>query len=240
MRLLLIRHAATASNLIGALDTLPPGPALAELGRQQADQLAASVAPERIDEVVASTARRTQDTAAPLVAARGLPLRTHQGLLEIAAGDIEMASDVGSIARYIGVIQNWVAGDLAARVPGGESGEEFLARYDAAIATLRSGAGETAAVFTHGGAMWAWVLCRAAGAAPTVPAVPGVDNTEILAVEGSVRDGWCFLERRRPAASAATPSIPSVLGRVAASAGPSSMGLADAPPVDIAGPTPTP
>lgn len=75
MRLLLIRHGQTPSNLKHLLDTAEPGPGLTSLGQKQAAALPDALASERIDALYASTLVRTQLTAAPLAAATGLEVR---------------------------------------------------------------------------------------------------------------------------------------------------------------------
>jgi probable phosphoglycerate mutase len=47
LRLLLVRHGQTESNVNVVLDSLPPGPPLTQLGRQQAAELAERLAAER-------------------------------------------------------------------------------------------------------------------------------------------------------------------------------------------------
>jgi broad specificity phosphatase PhoE len=76
MRLLLVRHGQTHSNIGHALDTAYPGAELTDLGRRQAERLAASLAGERLDVVAASTLLRAQQTAGPLAEARDLTVLT--------------------------------------------------------------------------------------------------------------------------------------------------------------------
>ena len=72
VRLILVRHGQTRSNVHGLLDTGLPGPGLTELGQEQAASLVDVLAGERIDRVVASPLTRTVETATPLVTAAGL------------------------------------------------------------------------------------------------------------------------------------------------------------------------
>ena len=80
MRLLLIRHGQTPSNVIGALDTAIPGPGLTELGLEQADAVPAALSAEPIGAIFASTQLRAQLTAAPLAEDRGLTVEIRSGL----------------------------------------------------------------------------------------------------------------------------------------------------------------
>ncbi len=71
MRLYLIRHGQTPSNVIAALDTAAPGPGLTPEGVRQADAMATAFAGVSLDRVYASSLRRAQLTAGPLARARG-------------------------------------------------------------------------------------------------------------------------------------------------------------------------
>ncbi len=71
MRLLLIRHGQTHSNVSGSLDTARPGADLTDLGREQAELLVERLKDEPVDALHASTLVRTQQTIAPLARARG-------------------------------------------------------------------------------------------------------------------------------------------------------------------------
>lgn len=128
MRLLLVRHAETPSNVDHLLDTAVPGPGLTALGARQATALPDALAAEDIGALYASTLVRAQLTAAPLAAARGLDVRVRDGIREIAAGDLEMLpGDSEQGALYMKTAFAWAAGDTALRMPGGESGDEVLA-----------------------------------------------------------------------------------------------------------------
>jgi broad specificity phosphatase PhoE len=134
VRLLLMRHGQTHANVSGELDTAHPGLDLTPLGRAQAEAAARAIADEPLDAVYVSSRVRTHQTAGPTATSRGLGLSVAHGLEEVAAGDFEMRSDHDAVAGYIGTVAAWLEGDLARRMPGGETGEEFLARFDAAVA----------------------------------------------------------------------------------------------------------
>src|SRR6478609_3341624 len=140
MRLLLIRHGETPGNVLGQLDTAHPGPGLTDLGERQAAALARSLANEQIDLLFASSLVRTQITAAPLAAARGLDVEVLEGLREIEAGSLEKLTDRESHLRYLRTVFAWAAGDLDRRMPAGPSGHDFFERYDASIARIAAAA----------------------------------------------------------------------------------------------------
>nr|WP_284288846.1 histidine phosphatase family protein [Angustibacter aerolatus] len=91
MRLILVRHGQTPSNVQRLLDTAVPGADLTDLGRQQAERVPTGLADEPVEAVYASTLVRTQQTAGPLAAALGLDVQVRDGLREITAGDLEPA-----------------------------------------------------------------------------------------------------------------------------------------------------
>jgi probable phosphoglycerate mutase len=202
MRLLLVRHGQTHSNIGHALDTAYPGAELTDLGHQQAQRLAASLASERIDVVAASTLLRAQQTAGPVAEARGLSILTLEGLGEIGAGDLEMNNDQDSIGTYRRVMASWATGELAMQMPGGTSGHQFLRRFDEAIAAIESvgealtaGDAATAVAVSHGSAIRTWIATRCDGVDRLDIARRNLVNTGMLIAEGSMRSGW-RLERR--------------------------------------------
>src|SRR5690625_5937445 len=100
MRLILVRHGQTSSNVADLLDTGDPGADLTELGREQAAAVPRSLAGEQVDAVYASNLVRTQQTAGPLLEVRGLSLRVRPGIREIRAGAQELRGGVGSSCLY--------------------------------------------------------------------------------------------------------------------------------------------
>lgn len=164
MRLILLRHGQTPSNISGALDTALPGAPLSDLGRAQARAAAQALRTRSIDGIFVSNLIRTHETAAPLAGLLGLGPEQYDGLREIQAGDYEMGTDSDAVHGYLGTIISWMEGNHDQRMAGGESGHEFLERYDRAIDTVaRSGANE-ALVVSHGAAIRTWVASRAEGA----------------------------------------------------------------------------
>lgn len=194
MRLLLMRHGQTHANVSGALDTAHPGLGLTDLGHAQAEAAARALADERIDAVHVSSRVRTHETAAPTARARGLVPVTVEGLEEIDAGTYEMRSDHDAVAGYITTVAAWLEGDLGRRMPGGETGAEFLARYDAAIRTVhdraREAGHEAALVVSHGAALRTWVSTRMEPH-PDAPSVhEPLHNTALIVLDGDPDGGW--------------------------------------------------
>ncbi|MGS0683769.1 histidine phosphatase family protein [Nakamurella sp. GG22] len=204
MRLLLIRHGQTPSNVQSLLDTAVPGPGLTDLGHEQAAALPETLAGYRIDAIYASTQPRAQLTAAPLAAARGLPVQVRAGLREVGAGDLEMLGDEVSIRTYQGVIRQWINGELDVRMPGGSVGSEVLDRFDAVVEEvvqcLRRDVGENgcAVLFSHGAMLRMWASVRATDLAAAEDALGrehALHNTGMIVLESTAprAPGWQVL-----------------------------------------------
>ncbi|MFE7075310.1 histidine phosphatase family protein [Streptomyces sp. NPDC057620] len=190
MRLLLIRHGQTPSNLKHLLDTAEPGPGLTPLGLRQADALPDALAGEEIGALYASTLLRTQLTAAPLAARTGLEVRVRDGLRELSAGDLEMRGDAQAVETYMTTVFAWSAGDVELRMPGGENGVEALGRLDAVIAEAAGSGVPTVAMVSHGAAIRMWTAARADNVDVEFAAAHALENTGIVILDGTPADGW--------------------------------------------------
>ncbi|WP_342023856.1 histidine phosphatase family protein [Arthrobacter citreus] len=197
MRLILIRHGQTPSNVDHFLDTAVPGPGLTELGLEQAAALPEALAGEPIDAVYASNLVRTQLTAAPLAAALGLPVEVRAGLREVSAGSLEMRNDREAITGYLKTVYSWVKGDLDVHMPGGPDGHETFDRFDAVIAELRAAGLSTPVVVSHGAMIRAWCSSRAANVEPDFIVDNALSNTGVAVMEspggGGAAGPWKLL-----------------------------------------------
>lgn len=163
MRLVLIRHGQTPSNIIRALDTAKPGADLDDTGRTQAAAMATNFvrnvgAPPT--HIVVSPLARTRQTAAPLEEKFGLTASVEEGIRELIAGDLEMMNSREALQTYLDTAIAWVRGELDVAMPGGEDGWQTRARFGSVISEACSQAwdedGDDAvvAVVAHG------ALCR--------------------------------------------------------------------------------
>jgi probable phosphoglycerate mutase len=84
MELVLVRHAQPERIDEGEVEG-PADPSLTHRGRREAERLAAWLAHEQIDHVLASPLRRARETAAPLALALGLDVEIDDGLTEYDA-----------------------------------------------------------------------------------------------------------------------------------------------------------
>ncbi len=191
MRLLLIRHGQIQSNVDGVLDTVVPGPGLTELGRQQADLLPDALAEEDIGSIWVSTARRTQETAAPLAESLGIAPIERDGIREISAGDYELAGSHSEVRAYVEVVLSWARGELDVRMPGGEDGHEFIGRFDEVVREAMDTGGDrgAVAVVSHGAAIRCWASLRADNLSLETARHYWLDNTGVAVLERTP-DGW--------------------------------------------------
>lgn len=194
MRLLLIRHGQTPSNVAGALDTAFPGAGLTELGERQAQAVPDALMHHAFAGVYASRLVRTQLTASPLAEIAQREVQVKEGFEEILAGEIEMRSDLASQRRYMEVLFEWAGGDLSASLPRGESGHAFLERYRAAVADVVSAHDEndTVAVFSHGAAIRSFV--EAETQASRQGRAEHLDNTGMVELVGDPDSGWTLVQ----------------------------------------------
>jgi len=194
VRLFLVRHGQTQSNIDHLLDTAVPGADLSPLGREQAAALVETLGQRGIGAITASTLVRTQQTAAPLATHHGLDVETADGLREIEAGELEMLGDDESVRRYLEVVARWLDGELSVAEPGAEDGHTFFARYDAAVleaVSRASSAGiETLALVSHGAAIRTWAGARVRNLSAEFVITTGLVNTGIVELVGSPEDGW--------------------------------------------------
>jgi probable phosphoglycerate mutase len=202
VRLLLIRHGQTPSNVLGLLDTAPPGPGLTDLGVEQAAALPATLADHRIDLIAASTQPRTQLTAAPLAAARGLEVVIRAGLCEVPAGELEMRGDEDAVRTYLTTVRRWMDGDLDLAMPGGETGAQVVSRFDAVVDELTRLAADRAdsdvddaavVVFAHGAVLRTWATVRGADEAvrrDLFEQFLPLHNTGLIVMNSRPGGGW--------------------------------------------------
>ena len=203
MRLLLIRHGQTPSNVLGKLDTDAPGPGLTELGEEQAESVTDALDGRFPQAIFSSPLVRTQLTAAPLAEHLHLPITVLPGLREVEAGDLEDRSDPASVHLYLETCFAWAQGDQDRRMPGATDGHEFFARYDEAVAAIvHSAEGmRVAAAFSHGMAIRVWAANRSGNISDTFASTHELLNTGMVTLESADpagpdgRDG-----RDRPAA----------------------------------------
>ena len=185
VRLMLVRHGQTDSNLLRALDSRPPGAPLNDLGHAQAAAVGGRLAAEPVAAVYASRAIRAQQTAAPIAFAHDLPVTVLDGVQEVFCGDLEGRTDLSAREEFDRIYTAWWAGDLDAHLPGGESAHDLRDRYLPVVEQITGGASGAVVLVSHGAAI------RLAAAAllkdPTLTGYVPNAGLVVLADDGA---GW--------------------------------------------------
>lgn len=189
MRLLLIRHGETVDNAGRTIGSRMPGPPLSATGNAQAVALGEALAPEGLVRIHSSRALRAVQTAVAAANALGIPHVELDGAQEIDAGDLEGRTYAEAMSGYAGTMQQWWT-DRDARIPGGESGTEFMERFDRAIRTITVGGDAVAALVAHEAAITVWASSTASNLDAAFSRAHGVRNTGIVALDGSPDAGW--------------------------------------------------
>lgn len=163
MRLVLVRHGATANNaerrFTGQADV-----ALSELGRRQAEALAAALADETFDLIVSSDLARARQTAELIAARHHARPRLDPDLREVDVGAWEGQVYAEVAAREGALLERWESDPDTPPAPGG--GESFAQLRDRAAravarAQMECPAGSVLCV-THGGLIGV-LLCHLLG-----------------------------------------------------------------------------
>ena len=172
--LIVARH-GEAAYTVGADILSDEGGVLTDLGRAQAAALADALRD-----------RRAVETGMIVAEALGVPVRQQDGLQEFRVADLAGARFDDD--RLTTTYAAWLADDLSPRIPGGESGEEGLARFGGALSSIADlHRGETVLVISHGGAMSLGLPRLAFGSVPNPP--PPLANCAQVEVQAG-DDGW--------------------------------------------------
>lgn len=194
MVITLVRHAESAGNLSGLVDTKVPGPDLTPRGRTQADNLATQLADQDFDCSFASNMVRTEQTAAPTVADQHLSLDIQPGFREIEAGDYEGTPEAEALSGYLQAPIKWLSGDLNARIPGSIDGNEFDSRFDQALLDVQDRGCTNPVIFSHGGTIMFWSMMNADNADMSKLGTDPMRNGGHVTLEGSPQKGWTIVE----------------------------------------------
>ena len=147
-RIYLARHGQSETNrerrLCGQLD-----PALTEDGLAQAAALARLLAGVSLAAVFTSGLRRTQQMAAPLAAARKLPVTVLAAFNEMSLGALEGRFRDERDPQAQALWQQRKAAPAAFRAPGGETFAELEARVLPALAALLQAGQGSALIVGH-------------------------------------------------------------------------------------------
>lgn len=163
----LVRHGASEPYVPGRLFSLVDGhgdPALSDDGQEQARRVCDRLARERVDAVYVTNLRRTAQTAAPLLAARGITAGVEPALREIFLGEWEGGLLRAFAAQGHPIWQRVVADGEWGHIPGAESSAQLQQRCVGALQRLHAAhPGQRVVCVVHGGVIGA-LAAHAAGA----------------------------------------------------------------------------
>jgi 2,3-bisphosphoglycerate-dependent phosphoglycerate mutase len=151
---LLVRHGSTGAPLENAPPPGTGGASLSDVGRAQADAVATRLADAPIAAVVVSSLRRTHESAAPLVSARGLRPLELADLREVELGDWEHGELSRRAARADQEFRRVLSEQRWDVIPNAERADVFADRVRRGLAAAADAGGDAegpVVVFTHGG-----------------------------------------------------------------------------------------
>jgi broad specificity phosphatase PhoE len=192
--LTLVRHAQSAGNASGLIDTSVPGPELTPKGWCQATDVAPQLAPNHYDGIYASTMIRTQETATPTSQMLGEPVAVLPGLREIEAGQYEGTPEANIAQTFFAAPQRWLRGDRNARIPGSVDGNEFEARFTEAVQRIYDSGQQNPVAFSHSAAIMMWVLMTVRNPDLSLLSTKPLPNVGHVVLTGNPSDGWTLTE----------------------------------------------
>ncbi len=186
----MVRHGETPANVDGLLDTSAPGPRLTARGFEQAAALIGRFAGQEFGSLWSSAHIRTQLTAQPVAADRGMKVRVRPQLGEFSVGDLQGRADPEAMQLFRNAWRGWILGDLDQAMPAGETGRQILDRMDAAIREISHAGDESALVFSHGGVLRIWAGTRSSNISTDFILANYLVNTGVIVVTGTPETGW--------------------------------------------------
>jgi probable phosphoglycerate mutase len=165
VRLLLIRHAATAWTTQGRFQGQTDIP-LSPHGRRQAAALAQRLMTKTLHIHYASDLQRAWETAGAIAALRALPVHTEPRLREMAFGRWEGLTYAEIQQQEAQTLAAWERDQLHSAPPGGETLLQMAERVRAVyVDMLVAGQDKTVGLVAHGGPLQL-LLCLALGLPP--------------------------------------------------------------------------
>ena len=160
LRWFLVRHGQTEWNRVGRAQG-QADPPLNQEGREQAEAVAAQLAPVPFEAAYSSDLRRAADTALPVMRGRDTPIVHRRDLREKSFGEWEGITYEELRLRYPAMLEELFDEKPAFAPPGGESDLELFARAAGAaarIARRHAGTDGNILVVSHGGTLRAMMV----------------------------------------------------------------------------------
>lgn len=157
MKLFLARHGESEANVLRVISNRDVPHPLTEKGRGQALELANALSGAAIRHVYTSPILRARQTAEIVCERLGVNWKIADGLREFDCGVLEGRGDEDAWTTHLWVQRQWDAGDLDARIEGGESHREVEARFRETLREAERGSDETGdpvLFVTHGALLY--------------------------------------------------------------------------------------
>jgi probable phosphoglycerate mutase len=157
MKIYFVRHGQSEANVLRVISNRDLPHHLTDLGRQQAETLARSLADVPLAAIYSSPIVRATETAQIVAASKGLPIEIADALREPDCGIMEGRGDEAAWAEHDRVVGDWLAGRYDSRIAGGESYDDLRARFVPLIDRLVNEHGESdhnLLVITHGSLLY--------------------------------------------------------------------------------------
>ncbi|MGI8638523.1 MAG: histidine phosphatase family protein [Pyrinomonadaceae bacterium] len=152
-RLYLVRHGQSAGNAEGRFGGHSPTP-LSELGREQAEITAKTLAKEQINVIYSSDLYRAVQTAAPLAELLDLPINKNSAFRERKVGVLEGKTFDESKAQFPKDYYALINRNIHHVITEGESYRQLLRRATKALhEVIRTHQDEKIVIFSHTGAI---------------------------------------------------------------------------------------
>ena len=130
MRLYFVRHGQSEANVLRVISNRDLPHHLTDMGRQQAEALARSLADVSLAAIHSSPIVRAAETAQIVAASKGLPVEMADALREPDCGIMEGRGDEGAWAEHARATHDWVVQrKFDNRIEGGESYNDLRARF---------------------------------------------------------------------------------------------------------------
>jgi broad specificity phosphatase PhoE len=157
MRLYFVRHAQSEANVLRIISNRDLPHHLTNLGRQQAEALARSLADVPFAAIYSSPIVRAAETAQIVATSKCLSVEMSYALREPDCGIMEGRGDEAAWAEHARATHDWLEGKFDSRIEGGESFSDLRARFVPFIDRLVAEHGSTdhnLLLITHGSLLY--------------------------------------------------------------------------------------
>src|SRR6476469_1059455 len=184
-RLLMIRHGETAHNADGRLSTAAPGGPLTDLGLEQAERLAETLATTPLEAVYTSPLIRTRQNAAAIARRQGLSAIPRADLAEISTGELDGRADDEAFDVLNRALDAWCQCEYEVRIGrDGDLGTDVCRRFGELVEEVaRRHPLRPVALVSHGGLLQVGVSSLAENLPPGFALRRFIRNTGIVELE---------------------------------------------------------